>query len=317
MRTLTRSTLPLLAALLLGLAPTGLAQDAPESYVRFNVADNKKDGAMQVAIATFEHPDRKTKVILYGVVHIADAEFYARVQQDLDSYTTVLFEGVAPGKEAPTEADQSLGELQKAMGEMLGLSFQKDGINYTRKNLVHADMNMDQLKEAMGGGTISPLGQFMDADQMKSMAPFLKMAAGLGKMLMANNPAMRDQMKMQMGSQMAGQDMDKAMGEKMTQAILYDRNRVCLEVLDKQLVTQQDGSIAIFYGAAHMPDMEKTLASQGWKRVEKRWMSAWQIGQGVADGWQAPAGGAPQPQTTPSTPAPTPATPPADGRRWF
>lgn len=303
-------------ALLLGIAPATLAQGT-ETYVKYQ--GGAEDGALQCAVATFTHPTSKQQIVLYGVVHIAEAEYYARVQQDLDSYTTVLFEGVAPGKEQPTEADQSLGEMQKAMGEMLGLSFQKDGIDYTRKNLVHADMTMDQLKAALGGGSINPMGGLMDENQLKNLGPLMKMAAGFAKAMMANNPKMRDQLKGQMAKQMSGADMSQALGEKMNKAILYDRNDVCLDVLWRQLEAQKDGSIAIFYGAAHMPDLEEKLGKKGWTRSDKRWMSAWKIGQGVNDGWTAPAGAGKVPAPAPQ-PAPAKAdgyTPPNDGRRWF
>ena len=168
-------TLTAAFALLLGLAPLSQAND---SYVRFQSGDSQRDAAMQTAVAHFTNPDSKVEIILYGVVHIADAGYYARVQRDLDSYDVVLFEGVAPGKTQLTEEDKGLGELQKMMGEMLGLTFQKDGIDYTRSNLVHADMNMDQLKEAMGGQSLNPMGGIMGGDQMKALAPMLKMFSG-------------------------------------------------------------------------------------------------------------------------------------------
>lgn len=314
MRHLRLASLLALASLALGTGPRALAQEA-ESYVRYAAGESAEDGALQTAVATFRHPTRDQVVVLYGVVHVAETDYYAKVQQDLDSYTTVLYEGVAPGSEEPTEADKSLGEMQKVMGELLGLTFQKDGINYTRQNLVHADMTMDELKERMGGGTINPMGQFMDEKQMASMAPMMKMIAGVGKMLMQANPRMRDQLKRQMASQLANADMSSIPGgEKMHQVILIDRNVVCMKVLDQQLERQQDGSIAIFYGAAHMPDLEQRLEAMGFTLTEKRWMSAWRVGDGVDDGWVAP--GAPAPQARPAPAQPAPAAP-ADGRRWF
>jgi hypothetical protein len=327
MRAAPRALLLSVLSLALGLGAARAQDGAPagEPYVRMAEGSRPEDGALQTAVARFRAPGRDVTIVLYGVVHIADAEFYAKVQRDLDSYTTVLFEGVGPGREAPTEADKSLSDIQKTMGEMLGLTFQKDGIDYTHQNLVHADMNMDELKQAMGGGSISPLGQIMSEDQLKQMAPLLKMFAGFGKMLMAGNPQMRDQLKHQMAGQMANQDMSAGMGQQMTQAILYDRNRVCFEVLSRQLESQTSGTIAIFYGAAHMPDMEKKLGELGFSRVDKRWMSAWQIGAGVNDGWEAPAGPGGPPARAPQ---PAPAREPSPGRetvpptnqrgaRWF
>jgi hypothetical protein len=275
-----RSSLFLSAlCLMLGLAPASFA--GPESYVQFAKGETASDAAMQTAVAHFSHPDKDVEVVLYGVVHIGDKAFYSRVQKDLDSYDKVLFEGVAPGKTAPTKEDNSLGEMQKMMGDMLGLSFQKDGIDYTRSNLVHADMNMDQLKEAMGGKTINPMGNMMGAEQMKKMAPMMKMMGGMAKMFMKGNSAMQDRFKIMMGQQMANADMSKAMGEQMSKAILIDRNKVCFDVLLEQLDVVKKGTIAIFYGAAHNPDLEERLNAIGYTRTSKRWMTAWKIGNGV------------------------------------
>jgi len=37
------------------------------------------------------------------------------------------------------------------MGKLLGLTFQKDGIDYTRPNLVHADISADELQIDLWG----------------------------------------------------------------------------------------------------------------------------------------------------------------------
>lgn len=293
-------------ALLLGL---GASAQAQESYVRFTKGDGQRDAALQTAVAHFRHPSKDVEIILYGVVHIADLDYYGRVQRDLDSYSTVLYEGVAPGKTAPTEEDKSLGEMQMMMGDMLGLTFQKDGIDYTRSNLVHADMNMDQLKERLGGDTINPMGNVMGKDQMKKMMPMMKMFGQMGKALMANNPQMQDQFKLMMGSQMAGSKLEQGLGQKMTEVILVDRNKVVMEVLARQLEQQKSGTIAIFYGAAHHVDFEQRLTALGYERVSKRWMTAWKIGNGVGEDE------APVPSNGTSRPEPVPAAP--EGPRWF
>jgi hypothetical protein len=317
----TRTSFLTSLALLLGLGASASAQD---SYVRIQQGDGPSDAALQCAVGSFRSADRDVEVILYGVVHVADAEYYATVQRDLDSYTSVLYEGVAPGTEEPTESDRALGDLQQLMGDMLGLQFQKDGIDYTRSNLVHADMNMDQLKEALGGGSINPMGQFMSEEQLEQMAPMLRMAANFGKMMMESNPGMRDQLKMQFANQLGNADLGSALGDQMTQVILIDRNEVAFNVLLEQLETQQSGTIAIFYGAAHMPDLENRLAEIGFGLTSKRWMSAWQIGNGVPSDAAPAAGCCPEDgacegcegEAPAAAPQSTPAQP-ADGSRWF
>jgi hypothetical protein len=319
-------------SLILGLAP---AVQANDSYVRYQ-QDQQGNGALQTGVAHFSHPDKKVEIILYGVVHIADADYYANVQRDLDSYDKVLFEGVAPGSEAPTEADKSLGEMQKMMGEMLGMTFQKDGIDYTRSNLRHADMNMDQLKEAMGGKSVNPMGGMMDPEQMKRMAPMMKMMSGMAKAFMQGNPAMQDRMRAMFAQQMTQADLSKVMDKQMANAILIERNKVVMDVLADELTKTTEGTIGIFYGAAHNPDFEERLNALGWQRTSKRWMSAWKVGQGVGPDEPAlartpkvptvstgkpasPGAAAMQGKGTPSQPKPaTETVPPAkEEPRWF
>jgi len=289
-------SLPALALLLAFGAP---ALAGPGSYVRFE--QQGQDAALQTAVAHFSHPDKEVEIVLYGVVHIADKAYYEAVQKDLDSYDVVLYEGVAPGKTQPSEADKSLGEMQKAMGEALGLTFQKDGINYTRKNLVHADMNMDQFKEAMGGKSINPMGQMMDPEMLKKIGPALKMA---GQM-----PQMQRMFKMMMAKQLGNANLNNALGAKATQVILIERNKVVMKVLAEQLKKTTKGRIAIFYGAAHNPDFEQRFNAKGWSRTSKRWMSAWTIGNGIQS--------SDEPTPAPTEEREAPAVKPKSGARWF
>ena len=56
--------------------------------------------------------------------------------------------------------------------------------------------------------------------------------------------------------------------------IVGERNRVALGVMDKQIAAGKK-KIAIFYGAAHLPDMEKRLNERGFKRTKEDWLRAW------------------------------------------
>jgi hypothetical protein len=320
MKTLT--TLAAAFALTLGATGTVLANDGT-SYVRYETdANNAQNSALQTAVGHFTHPDHPgLELILYGVVHIADADYYARVQKDLDSYTTVLYEGVAPTKNyKPTEDDKSLGDMQKAMGSLLGLTFQKDGINYKAKNLVHADMNMDQLKKALGGGSINPMGGMMSKEQMKSMGPMMKMIGKFGKMFMEQMPGMQDRFKTMMAKQLGNADVAQSMPGNFGKVILIDRNEVVMKVLARELPKTKTGSIAIFYGAAHNPDFEQRLGKLGWTLNKKRWMTAWRIGEGLSSDPKVETPRKPAvkraPEVEEEVPTPAP-TKKSSKQRWF
>ena len=297
-------------ALSLGLATSASAQEAT-AFTRFKAGDKENTGALQIAQATYKNPNTGVEIILYGVVHIADKAYYKAVQKDLDSYDVVLWEGVKPGKKKvkPDESMAGIGEMQKMMCEMLGLTFQKDGISYKGDNLVWADMDMDQLQEAFGGDASKGLGGMMNPGMMKQLGPLLKMGKPLLKFLFKSNPAMRSRMKMQFAQQLAGAGNGgemPGMDKKFQEVILIKRNEVVMKFLKKQLKTTKKGSIAIFYGAAHMPDFEKRLAKLGYTKVSKEWKSAWAIGGGAAEGEATPAP-APKAQPRPKT----------GKKRWF
>jgi hypothetical protein len=297
-------------ALTLGLATPGFAQDTA-GFTRFKDGEKEGAGALQIAQATYRNPKTNVEIVLYGVVHIADKAYYEAVQKDLDKYDIVLWEGVKPGKKKakPDKSMAGIGEMQKMMCEMLGLTFQKDGINYKRDHFVWADMDMDQLNEAFGGDASKGLGGMMNPEMMKQLGPLLKMGKPLLKFLFKSNPAMRDRMKMQFAQQLSGAGEGGAMpgmDPKFQEVILIKRNEVVMKFLAKQLKITKKGSIAIFYGAAHMPDFEKRLAKMGYTQVSKEWKSAWAVGAGASKGEATPAP-APKAQPRPQT----------GKKRWF
>lgn len=277
-----------IGALLFGAAPS-FAQDDITTFTRFREGANAGDAALEVAQARYVSDKTGVEVVLYGVVHIAEAEYYTAVQEDLSSYDVVLYEGVAPGKKKvePDETMMNIGEMQKLMCDILGLQFQKDGIDYKAKNLVHADMNADQLREAAGGDMSKALpgGGMFGGDMMKNLGPMLKMGAQFFKTFAKNNPAMRDRMKMMMGKQLgsAGSGNMPGMDSEMMRVIIVERNKVAMQVFDRELAKRNKGTMAMFYGAAHMKDFHERLVKRGFRQVDKSWKSAWTMGEGVGE----------------------------------
>jgi hypothetical protein len=76
------------------------------------------------------------------------------------------------------------------------------------------------------------------------------------------------------------EDMDGAMSAlegPNGSAIVSERNKVALKKLSDQLAAGKK-KIAIFYGAAHMNDIEKRLVSEfGLKRSGEEWLTAWKL----------------------------------------
>ena len=58
--------------------------------------------------------------------------------------------------------------------------------------------------------------------------------------------------------------------------IVTERNRIALKVMNAQIAKGRK-NLAIFYGAAHLPSMEKTLKEHGFKLIKTEWLKAWSL----------------------------------------
>ncbi len=86
-------------------------------------------------------------------------------------------------------------------------------------------------------------------------------------------------LKLLLAEQMCAENVaDSLLGEEATRSvILGDRNTAAVAALDEALRAGAK-RVAIFYGAAHLPDMEQRLLKQyGLRRKETTWLPAWRI----------------------------------------
>ena len=113
-------------ALLLGLGAAAYGDGKGSAgYIKYTTGE---DSGLQIAVTDFISTNSKTTITLYGVVHVADADYYKKVQADLDKYDAVLYEGVKAGVN-PNPETKILNTIQHLMGDVLDLTFQKDGID--------------------------------------------------------------------------------------------------------------------------------------------------------------------------------------------
>jgi hypothetical protein len=264
----------------------GKAVEAPK-FVRLKRTEDNRPAAMQTAVVSYQSPKRPgVEVGLVGAVHIGDKSYYEELNKLFENYDVVLYELVAAeGTRVPKGGRQGpnlhpIGMMQDGMSTILELSHQLNCVDYTKKNFVHADMSpedfnksMDQRGESffqmylrlMGAGIAQNAAATegtSDADLL--MALFSKDRALTLKRLMAQ----------QFDSLDAAMSVLDGPGGT---AILTERNKRCFEVLEKQL-DEGKKRIAIFYGAAHLPDMERRLVGDyGFARSGESWLTAWQL----------------------------------------
>ena len=85
-------------------------------------------------------------------------------------------------------------------------------------------------------------------------------------------------MKLVMASQFSQSGvMEMGLGATLNQLVVTDRNVAAMKVMQKEIVKGKK-KIAIFYGAAHMPDFEKRLIEEfGMAKTKQIWVDAWDL----------------------------------------
>ena len=224
-------------------------------------------------------------VDLISAVHIADEAYYKNLNKLFKSYDVVLYELVAPegtrvGDKAASEGKSFLSMMQQGMKNALGLTFQLEEVDYSPKNFVHADISPEDFKNSM------------DEKGESFFSMFVRMWLAGVKQQASDPNAMNDmdlifalfsndrekQLKRVAAQQFMSMDtvMDAIEGDKGS-TIVTTRNLKALKVLRRE-IEKGNKTFAIFYGAAHMPEMEKVLMKEfKLKKSQVNWVDAWDL----------------------------------------
>ncbi|MBT8038178.1 MAG: TraB/GumN family protein [Verrucomicrobiae bacterium] len=223
-------------------------------------------------------------VDLIGAIHIADAQYYTQLNQKFKAYESVLFEMVGgdqmkkgrlpePAQEGDETMVKAINDLYGLLSQALRLQGQKEGINYQSANFVHADLSLKEFKNLQAQKGESLLG-FALQSAAKGADSKIK-PPNLQKLLMAMLSGNSNGMKRELVDTLGGAD-DQVSGMLGESVIIGDRNTKCLKVLDGQIKAGKK-KLAIFYGAAHFPDMEKKMMKAGYQKTTHHWLTAWNI----------------------------------------
>jgi hypothetical protein len=261
---------------------------AAVQYLRLTRDKNHALVALETPIVRFAPADSRRRapvVDLVAAIHIAEKSYYAQLNREFEGYDAVLYELVAPEEAAAPqpgdpESNHPLSLLQNGMKDLLGLEFQLKGIDYTRANMIHADMSPDQFAESMrkrGETPMTMLGRIIGY----AMARQDQSGGGLeaGQLLLAlfdkNRAVALRRVLAEEFTQ--SEDMLLALEGPSGSTLLSGRNQVAIKVLRKEIAAGKR-KIAIFYGAAHMSDFEKRLRTEfGLVPVSTRWLAAWNL----------------------------------------
>jgi hypothetical protein len=233
------------------------------------------------------------QVDLIGVVHIADDTYYQELNRRFDGYDAVLFELVGDPAHVTRTAPQQLRQqaaqqytgamstLQQVAGRYLDLAFQIGAIDYTKKNMVHADTSaaqFAQLQQERGENLFTLFvramnAQFSSGPHNAAMTE-LNMFALIRILMSPDSAAEFKKALARMFDQT--ESLTEIMESDGGSVVVSGRNDVALKKLQEVLANRKQRRVAVFYGSAHMPGLEALLTGQLDARVAgEQWLAAW------------------------------------------
>lgn len=265
-------------------------------YIRV-LREGRKPIAMQTAVWRFRSPSGQS-VDLVAAVHMAEKSYYQQLNREFTGYQGVLYELIAPHSVPDEEgrsvrpipvpldaADNPLSAGQLYLTRMLGLHFQLNEVDYSPNNFIHADLSPDELVASMtrrgeSAKTIfaqvlrESLANSAEIDPADAMALNYSLTS-----IMVKGPTKGDQMILRRVLASSFRQIEKMAGSlegPNGSTLLAGRNEAAIQVLKRQLNSGRR-RLAIFYGAAHMADLEKRLLKLGFTRRNVRFIKAWNL----------------------------------------
>lgn len=271
----------------MALIPAGFAYgDSDTVFARVALGDEERPRALQMSVVTYapQDADRILSVDLISAIHIGDSSYYAELNERFREYDVLLYELVAPENAVATnrlaERKGFISNAQLGMTKLLDLSFQLDEISYDQANFVHADLSPTELRQSMDDRGESLYVYFWriffaSLDQYSRDPLGLKDWEILSAMLASDEGA---SMKTLLAYEMTNMEQVRdILGEDSGSAIIGARNQRAVDVLQREVASGAK-RIGIFYGVAHMPDLEERLLDQMGLIYEKTdWVDAWQL----------------------------------------
>jgi len=292
--------------------PPSVDNPIPQPYTRIANPDTNIV-QLQIALRKFVPARQDAPTIwLAAVMHVGESDYYRTLQRFLDTQTIVLYEGVNPESHprhvheaaassnraaapAAQKTDAKSGySMQSTLAHSIGLVFQLDAIDYDRTNFLNSDLSIDQIQSIMAGGL--PRGapgqqggsttSFDTLLQIMDGSSFLGSLFRIGMQFIAASPKMQAMAKLtfiEAIGRLKG-DLSEVQG---LPPDLKQLIRVLIQARDKNLVADlknelkkvpRSGSIAVFYGAGHMDDLEKRITGElHYRPSQEKWLTAFSV----------------------------------------
>jgi len=269
----------------------GTAAAADVSYIRVIRDADHEPLFLDTAVKRFVPTGAKTGPVvdLISCIHLGDKSYYRTLDRLFDEYDVVLYEMVMEkdatvSRDNPQNENKLLAMVQRVLPALLGLEFQADALDYTRENFVHADLSPTELREAIrkGNGNATTffnrvltdvIGQLQEESVQQPNSQPLDMES----FSLLSGPAGAVKLRQMIADQLDRVGLESVLGPTLDRLLLHDRNAAAMKVLKQQL-SKGTQKVAIFYGAAHMPDLQKRLHRDlGFRHHSTAWVRAWDI----------------------------------------
>jgi hypothetical protein len=177
------------------------------------------------------------------------------------------------------------------MAASLGLVFQLEAIDYRRQNFQNSDLSITQLRQLMsqaetGSGQPGASESFENLLQMMEGNSWFDSLLQLALRFLGANPkfqalgrlALIDLLGQIQGDPSRLQGLPPDMKE-LLEVLLQRRNEKVIADLKARLPEiGRHGSVAIFFGTGHMPDMEKRLRAElKYQPADELWFTAFGV----------------------------------------
>lgn len=274
-------------------------------YLRVERGADNEAASLQTSIVRLTGPQPDGLLVdLVSAVHVGDASYYNTLNAQLAQYDAVLYELVAPegmnhgaalSARRDNPPDDALAMLMALGKRLFAFRGQLESVDYNRPNFVHADLSPGQMMEAVrarGDNEVSlALGIAADLIRVSNLeAQRLEAGAAaraqsgaarseqpLDILAWLADPHAVTKFKRMLAEQFDSGDITTRIGPTLNTLLISDRNARAAEVLAREIASGKR-KIAIFYGAAHMPDLERRItAAHGLKRTVCHWLTAWDL----------------------------------------
>lgn len=229
-----------------------------------------KNNQLKLPVISYINPITNKKVILMGVMHIAEAEYYEQLKDIIKLYESnnykILYEMVQDipynKKIKLEEIEQkllnnldSLSESYDKISKLMDLKLQKDWIEY-KDDWINSDItNLELVRLFIKHNIKSPFKK-IDTKLFEDLEKNKEMVCYIVNYMLKFFPIIT-----------------KIFGKSKSNKIIIDyRNKIAFNA-----IMNTNGNVLSIYGTGHLVGIEKMLLNNGFKKVEENWLTAYSV----------------------------------------